>query len=124
MLLLLICSSSFCLSFSAVSNTSLEKAVGPKKVAVAGATGRTGRLVVQRLLERESVLVIALVRDLIKAKETLPSDNSNVSIVQCDLSNPEDIKSGTTTDITGFMLLLMAFILLNFFLVVAHSLRA
>lgn len=94
------CYSTFCLSFSGVSNNPVEKLVGPRKVAVAGATGRTGRLVVQKLLEKGSVQVVALVRDLNKAKEALPYDNSNISILKCDLSNPEDIKSGKATDST------------------------
>jgi len=94
-------------SFSGVSNNPVEKLAGPKKVAVAGATGRTGRLVVQKLLERESVQVVALVRDLNKAKETLPYDNSKISIVKCDLSNPEDIKSGKAPGITGSALLIV-----------------
>jgi uncharacterized protein YbjT (DUF2867 family) len=42
-------------------------------VLVVGATGRTGRLIVGRLLERE-VSVRALVRDAAKGNELLPSD--------------------------------------------------
>ncbi len=40
---------------------------------VVGATGRTGRLIVARLLER-GVLVRALVRDAVKGEELLPSE--------------------------------------------------
>lgn len=65
---------------------------GPKKVAVAGATGRTGRLVVQELLQRD-VNVVALVRDLDKAKEILPSGDDKLSVVKCDLSNEDDIRN-------------------------------
>ena len=42
-------------------------------VLVVGATGRTGRLIVGRLLER-SVSVRALVRDPAKGEEVLPSE--------------------------------------------------
>ena len=82
------------------STESPRKIASPKRVAVAGATGRTGKLVVQKLLERNknnsnnNIHVVALVRDLTKAKETLPSDDSNISLVQCDLSNPKDIQKG------------------------------
>lgn len=100
-LLVLDCYSSFCLSFSGVNNNPVEKLAGPRKVAVAGATGRTGRLVVQKLLDKGSVQVVALVRDITKAKETLPYDNSNISILKCDLSNPDDIKIGKATDRFG-----------------------
>jgi uncharacterized protein YbjT (DUF2867 family) len=65
-------------------------------VAVLGATGRTGQLVVQQLLDRSEsndVQVVAVVRDLKKAKETLPAENSNFFIVKCDLSNPKDIRN-------------------------------
>ena len=45
----------------------------PVLVLVVGATGRTGRLIVVRLLER-SVSVRALVRDAAKGEEVLPSE--------------------------------------------------
>ena len=48
------------------------------RVAVAGATGRTGRLVVQELLDR-GVQVVSMVRDLDKAKEVL---EFNVTLCQ------------------------------------------
>ena len=60
-------------------------------VAVAGATGRTGSLVVQELLNRE-VSVIALVRNLEKAEETLPTSSASLKVVKCDLSDDDDIK--------------------------------
>lgn len=60
-------------------------------VAVAGATGRTGRLVVEQLLERGVTNVVALVRDEKRASEILPSDEK-VKIVQCDLGQPRQIQ--------------------------------
>ena len=81
-----------------------------KTVAVAGATGRTGSLVVQELLDR-GVGVVALVRNLDKAKEVLPGANAgsnSLKIIKCDLSNEDDIQqavSGTDAAIwcaTGF----------------------
>ena len=75
------------------TSISLAGIIGPQKVAVTGATGRTGRLVVQELLERD-VNVVALVRDLDKAKETLPLDDDNLSVIKCDLSNEDDIRNG------------------------------
>ena len=80
-----------------------------KTVAVAGATGRTGSLVVQELLDR-GVDVVALVRNLDKAAEVLPGADagSNLKIIKCDLSNEEDIQqavSGTDAAVwcaTGF----------------------
>lgn len=50
------------------------------RVAVAGATGRTGRLVVQELLER-GVQVVAMVRDLDKAKEVLEFQEDIMNVV-------------------------------------------
>lgn len=62
------------------------------KVGVAGATGRTGQLVVEELLSR-NVKVVAMVRSLDKAKETFPDDNPNLEIVQCDLTSEKDIQN-------------------------------
>ena len=62
-----------------------------KKVAVAGATGRTGRLVVEELLSRD-VQVKAMVRSLEKAKETFPVERSDLEILKCDLTSEADIK--------------------------------
>ena len=71
-----------------------------KKVAVAGATGRTGSLVVEELVRRK-VEVVALVRDLEKAKEKLPQpetsteeSGSSISFVKCDLTSESDICNG------------------------------
>ena len=79
-----------------------------KTVAVAGATGRTGSLVVQELLDR-GVAVVAMVRNLDKAAEVLPPAGSNsLKIIKCDLSDEDDIQqavSGTDAAIwcaTGF----------------------
>jgi hypothetical protein len=62
-----------------------------KRVAVPGATGQTGRLVVQELLNRD-VQVLAMVRSLNKAKETFPDKNSNLEILKCDLTSETDIQ--------------------------------
>jgi hypothetical protein len=67
-------------------------------VVVAGATGRVGRLVVQRLLNppfnstQTPVRVRALVRDLKKAESVLPQDPS-LEIVRCDLLSAAQIKA-------------------------------
>eukprot|EP00815_Leptocylindrus_aporus_P012062 CAMPEP_0116059204 /NCGR_PEP_ID=MMETSP0322-20121206/5655_1 /TAXON_ID=163516 /ORGANISM="Leptocylindrus danicus var. apora, Strain B651" /LENGTH=328 /DNA_ID=CAMNT_0003543537 /DNA_START=364 /DNA_END=1350 /DNA_ORIENTATION=+ len=62
----------------------------PRKVAVAGATGRTGSLVVKGLLER-GVDVVALVRDVEKANEKLPIDDEKLFVLKCDLGNEDEI---------------------------------
>lgn len=54
----------------------------PSVVAVAGATGRTGRLVVEELVRRKKK-VVALVRDMDKAKEVLLSDTATTTVVNC-----------------------------------------
>lgn len=64
-----------------------------KKVGVTGATGRTGRFVVDELLER-GVEVVAMVRSAEKAKEVLPGERPNLKIMQCDLTNKNDIEKG------------------------------
>ena len=69
-----------------------------KRVLVAGASGKVGRMVVKELLERvnSTVTVRALVRDVSKAK-TILSDVSSMSsrleIVKCDLSQASDVES-------------------------------
>jgi hypothetical protein len=57
------------------------------KVAVAGATGRTGTYVVQELLRR-NVNVVAMVRDMKKAEEIFGDETStsNLEIKQVDLT--------------------------------------
>jgi len=68
-----------------------------KRVLVAGANGRVGRLVVQELLQRENstVTVRALVRDVAKAKAAMASlgveSSPRLEIVKCDLSNAADV---------------------------------
>ncbi len=75
----------------------------PKRIAVTGATGRTGSLVVRELLDRGN-RVVAIVRDLEKAKDTfssldLQSDDdveaelSALKIIKCDLGSERDIIS-------------------------------
>eukprot|EP00635_Sarcinochrysidales_sp_CCMP3193_P014543 CAMPEP_0118913922 /NCGR_PEP_ID=MMETSP1166-20130328/14506_1 /TAXON_ID=1104430 /ORGANISM="Chrysoreinhardia sp, Strain CCMP3193" /LENGTH=342 /DNA_ID=CAMNT_0006853487 /DNA_START=39 /DNA_END=1067 /DNA_ORIENTATION=- len=67
------------LSFFALVLGSEE--AGALTVAVAGATGRVGRLVVDELLKREGVEVRALVRDEGKAKAVLPMDSIHCEAV-------------------------------------------
>jgi hypothetical protein len=62
-------------------------------VAVAGATGKTGRLVVEELLSRGVQDVVAIVRDTAKAKEMFPNAPKNLKIVVCDLTNEGQIES-------------------------------
>ncbi|MEO1373644.1 MAG: NAD(P)H-binding protein [Cyanobacteria bacterium J06635_10] len=57
------------------------------KAFVAGATGETGRRIVQELMVR-NIPVRALVRDIEKAKSILPAD---VDLVQGDVLKPEDL---------------------------------
>ena len=60
-------------------------------VVVAGATGRTGRYVVEELLNRGVPNVIALVRDGAKAAEVFPNPPSNLQIVTCSFNNETQI---------------------------------
>jgi hypothetical protein len=62
-----------------------------KKVGVVGATGRTGKFVVEELLKR-NVEVVAMVRTIEKAKETFQPD-PNLNIIQCDLTNEKEIET-------------------------------
>jgi uncharacterized protein YbjT (DUF2867 family) len=64
-----------------------------RTVAVAGATGKTGRLVVEELLSRGVQDVVAIVRDTAKAKEMFPNAPQNLKIVVCDLTNEGQIES-------------------------------
>ena len=57
----------------------------PRTVVVAGATGRSGRLLVEELLKGETI-VRALVRDREKAAESLPT-HPNLSLFDCDLAS-------------------------------------
>lgn len=60
------------------------------KAFVAGATGETGRRIVQELVKR-NIPVRALVRNLEKAREILPSETE---LVVGDVLNPESIRAG------------------------------
>jgi len=63
----------------------------PSKIAVAGATGRTGSLVVKELLDR-GASVVALVRNIEKANEVFPDDCDDLSIVKCNLDSESEIE--------------------------------
>ena len=67
------------------------------RVAVAGATGRTGKFVVQQLLE-QNVPVLAMVRDVDKANDMFDPTNSLLTIRQTDLGNKEDITAALNED--------------------------
>lgn len=60
------------------------------RVAVAGATGRTGKLVVRRLLD-EGVPVLALVRDADKAADKLDPTDGLLTIRETDLGSEKDV---------------------------------
>eukprot|EP00980_Cylindrotheca_fusiformis_P010093 scaffold2243_cov122-Cylindrotheca_fusiformis.AAC.9 len=62
-----------------------------KKVGVTGATGRTGKFVVNKLLERD-VQVVAMVRSAEKALNAFPEHFPNLEIMECDLTNRVDIE--------------------------------
>jgi NAD(P)H-binding len=78
---------------------------GPRRVAVAGATGRVGRLVVNELLTSytadggdgigatSGTTVIALVRSKTKAEDVFPAAlrPANLAVVVCDLSNEQQV---------------------------------
>jgi len=68
-----------------------------KKVAVTGATGQTGRLVVEELLSR-NFEVVALVRDVGLAKQIFskPShtEESKLTVAKCNLKSKNDIGKG------------------------------
>lgn len=68
------------------------------RIAVAGATGRTGRYVVSELLSRK-VPVLALVRDIDKANKLLDPGNDNplLTICKVDLGNKKDIATALQT---------------------------
>ena len=64
-----------------------------QKVAVTGATGKTGKLVVDELLSR-NVKVLGLVRNATKAAELFGEDYSEALEIQtCNLSDPDEIAS-------------------------------
>ena len=71
-----------------------------KRVAVAGATGRTGKLVVDKLLS-QNVPVLALVRDTDKAKNTFDPTNDLLTIRKTDLGSKEDVIAAINGDDAG-----------------------
>ena len=73
------------------------------RVAVVGATGRTGRYVVQELLDRGAQEVVALVRSQSKAQSVFSGEedpsfrlddmnNGKLKFVECDLTNARSIE--------------------------------
>mmetsp|Transcript_14888 Transcript_14888/g.14355 ORF Transcript_14888/g.14355 Transcript_14888/m.14355 type:complete len:401 (-) Transcript_14888:22-1224(-) len=78
------------------SDVSSGVAGGRRVVAVAGATGRTGRYVVQELLER-GVEVVALVRDEEKAVQMFAdaADDQLLTVIKCDLLSKNEVTKAT-----------------------------
>ena len=72
-------------------------------VAVAGATGRVGRLVVQSLL-REGHAVTALIRDSDKAKDVLPAVSEMLSIRELDIAIADGAAVGAACEGTERMI--------------------
>jgi len=74
-----------------------ESFVNVKKVAVTGATGRTGKLVVEKLLQK-NIEVVAVVRDIDKANQLFSkptfTESSKLTITKCDLGSEKDIGKG------------------------------
>ena len=60
------------------------------RVAVAGAAGRTGRLLVEQLISNPTLQVTALVRNPKKAASALPSEHPNLRITRCDLGSASE----------------------------------
>jgi uncharacterized protein YbjT (DUF2867 family) len=75
---------------SPLPSPAIDDGIVLKRVAVAGATGRTGRYVVEELLKRD-IEVVAMVRSLDRAEEVFvnmtAAEKSNVDVRQCDLTN-------------------------------------
>ncbi|KAM1350794.1 hypothetical protein ACFXTH_004638 [Malus domestica] len=69
-----------------VTETTETNVIGKKKVFVAGATGNTGKRIVEQLLAK-GFSVKAGVRNLEKAKASLPSDNAALQIVKADVTD-------------------------------------
>ncbi|MEL6259541.1 MAG: SDR family oxidoreductase [Cyanobacteria bacterium J06626_6] len=65
------------------------------RVLVVGATGQTGKRIVEQLLEREGFAIRALVRDRAKAAVELPGSNASdaVEIVVGDVLDPSSLRS-------------------------------
>jgi len=66
-----------------------------KKIAVTGATGKTGKLVVEELLNR-NVQVVGLVRNETKAAQLFGDSSDMLEIRECNLADPEAIASALT----------------------------
>eukprot|EP00986_Skeletonema_menzelii_P004352 scaffold1467_cov147-Skeletonema_menzelii.AAC.18 len=98
-----ITSSSFTTLFSTPPERTSEQPPKPplstlvKRVAVAGATGRTGKLVVDKLLS-QNVPVLALVRDTDKAMSIFDPTNELLTIRKTDLGSKEDVIAAIQTD--------------------------
>ena len=60
-----------------------------RTVVVAGATGRSGRLVVEELLKAPNTQVRAIVRNATKAADVLPT-HPDLSLFECDLADTTD----------------------------------
>lgn len=61
-----------------VANPSEAEAIGVSNVVVAGATGQTGRRIVQRLAALKGISVIGGVRDVAKAEKTLSESSITI----------------------------------------------
>jgi len=76
---------------------SVSSSSSPRKtIAVTGATGRTGRLVISQLLESTDHNIVALVRDEEKANDlfsSLNDDDERLTIQKCDLLNKKQVTS-------------------------------
>lgn len=82
-----------------------EENVNPKKkIFVAGATGSTGKRIVEQLLAR-GFSVKAGARDLDKAKTTLPKDNPALQIVSSFNFSSALVQTLVETDIHLFFLI-------------------
>ena len=76
----------------AEKNDTIEPANGVKKVFVAGATGSTGRKIVQKLLEK-GIKVKAGVRNFEKAKSIFSESTPNLEFVSISLPQTKEITS-------------------------------
>ena len=115
----LVCLLSLAVSTTALAATATKATMAPAlsvkdvatKVAVAGATGRTGRYVVQELLAQD-VPVVAMVRTMEKAEEvfadydydTSVNGKSLLQVVVCDLADEKKIQKGKKVIMTVMMM--------------------
>ncbi|XP_057764208.1 uncharacterized protein At2g34460, chloroplastic [Salvia miltiorrhiza] len=72
-----------------IKEESNERAIERKKIFVAGATGSTGKRIVEQLLAK-GFAVKAGVRDLEKAKSAFPGNNPDLQIVKADVTEGSD----------------------------------